>query len=452
MCWGRVPLFRETPVPYETSPNTLYPYSAVGAVVGDTYYGTGVLIGTNVVLTAAHLLDSNRLGFIPGVSGTSAPYGSALSVSKVSGASFDGSGLLTRAQSANDWGVLAFSTNFSARGTGYVPVSAGYNSGTVRIVGYPAGYGQRQQRLDGPVSRDPTGSVLNFDGFQIVPGNSGGPLLAGGDGSPSVVGIVSTVLWANLLTPAEVSRINDAVAVAAQYVTPATSQYNITAVAGEYQVRDQRTGTLAAAVQTSAQHVQLAVGDYTFNDSALRARGLDPGLLRDFDGNDLGGAGGWRVIGAATLSLAGGLDYILVNPGLGRWAEARPTASGGFNLGNYGANGDTRVVGIYRDPLIDLGIVQAGSDFDSQRRFTDDVQNDRLQVLGGADYDKNGVVDFFMKIKDGNGDQGDDVYLRAIMHADRNIQYANYMNVAQFTSYMQGNNVAAGVYSDWLRV
>lgn len=438
-------------MPYDTTPNTAYPYNTVGLVSGERSYGSGVLIGTNVVLTAAHLVsDGGRMRFIPGRSAASEPYGSAVAVSRMFGDGGDDSGLLTRAQSSNDYAVLSFSTNFSARGLGYLGIASDYRGGSVRIVGYPLGYSLQQQQLNGTVTRDAAGGVLNFDGFQIIPGTSGGPLLVGTDAAPSIVGIVSTVAWADLLTATDHQRIADAVAVAAQYVTPATARYNISVLGAEYRVRDAGTGVLAAGVPVLAQHVTLAVQDYSFNLGTLRDRGLDTALLRDYDGNDLGLAAGWKVIGAAALSASSSLDYVLVNTALGRWAEARPDADGRFNMGNFGANGDTRVVGTYEDPLIALGQVAAGSDFDSQRRFSADVGNDRLVVLGGGDYDRNGDVDFFMKVNDGHTSRADDVYLRAIMHADRNIQYANYMNTEQFTSFMSGNTVAAGVYQDWL--
>lgn len=436
---------------YDATPNTAYPYNTVGVVSGERYYGSGVLIGTNVVLTAAHLVsDGGRMRFIPGKSGASEPYGSAFAVSRVFGDAGDASGFLTRAQSANDYAVLSFSTNFSARGLGYLGIASNYQGGSVRIVGYPLGYGLQQQRLDGPVTRDSAGGVLNFDGFEIVPGGSGGPLLTG-DSAPSVVGIVSTVAWADLLTAADYRLIADAVAVAAQYVTPATSRYNISVLGAEYRVRDAQTGSLAAGVPVAAQHVTLAAQDYSFNLNVLRDRGLDTALLRDYDGNDFGQAAGWSVIGAAALSQSGSLDYVLVNTALGRWAEASPDAAGRVNLANFGANGDTRIVGTYMDPLIALGQVVAGSDFDSQQRFSADVRNGRLVVLGSGDYDRNGDVDFFMKINDGHTSRADDVYLRAIMHADRNIQYTNYLNTEQFTSFMSRNGVAAGVYQDWLQ-
>ena len=440
-------------MPYDPTPNTTYPYNAVGVVAGDLFYGSGVLIGTNVVLTAAHLVnDGGTMRFIPGKSGTSEPFGSAVAVSRMLGNVVGtASGSLTRAQSANDYAVLSFRTNFSAQGLGYIGVASDYRGGSVRIVGYPTGYGLQQQRLDGPVTRDSAGGVLNFDGFEIVPGSSGGPLLAGGDSTPGVVGIVSTIAWASLFTAADAQQIADAVAVAAQYVTPATARYNISVLGAEYRVRDAGTGLLAAGVPVAAQHVTLAAQDYSFNLATLRDRGLDTALLRDYDGNDLGLGAGWAVIGAAALSNSGTLDYVLVNTALGRWAEARPNEAGRFNMGNFGANGDTRVVGIYSDPLIALGRVVAGSDFDSQRRFSADVSNNRLVVLGGGDYDRNGDTDFFMKINDGHTSRADDVYLRAVMHADRNIQYANYMNTEQFTSFMSRNGVTAGVYQDWLR-
>ncbi len=46
---------------------------------------------------------------------------------------------------------------------------------------------------------------------------------------------------------------------------------------------------------------------------------------------------------------------------------------------------------IYIDPLIELGEVKKGSDFDSQRRFQNDLAIDNLSSIEGNDYDGDGL-------------------------------------------------------------
>jgi hypothetical protein len=52
------------------------------------------------------------------------------------------------------------------------------------------------------------------------------------------------------------------------------------------------------------------------------------------------------------------------------WARLLgPDEFGVIDLANHSSGGDTRVVGIYTDPLIRTGEVQVGSPFDSETRF-----------------------------------------------------------------------------------
>jgi len=103
--------------------------------------------------------------------------------------------------------------------------------------------------------------------------------------------------------------------------------------------------------------------------------------IRDFDGNDLGGDG------AGTAS--DGLVYFDDHS----WA------------------GETRVAGIYIDPLVTSGEVVAGSDFDSQRRFQNDLEIGNInRVLDADDYDNDGIQEVYFALTDGTA------YLRALRH------------------------------------
>jgi hypothetical protein len=166
--------------------------------------------------------------------------------------------------------------------------------------------------------------------------------------------------------------------------------------------------------------------------------------IRDFEGNDLGGQGGWLRIGAADVDGDGDIDQILVNQSIGRFATVATAEDGLVYYDDHGWAGETRVVGIYIDPLIATGDVIAGSDFDSQRRFQNDLEIENInRVLGAGDYDGDGLQEVYFALTDGTA------YLHAYMHADGNIQYANYQSEQQVIDFMTANGIGSEVYADW---
>ena len=68
--------------------------------------------------------------------------------------------------------------------------------------------------------------------------------------------------------------------------------------------------------------------------------------------------------------------------------------------------------------------------YDSQRRFQNDLKIDNLNVKTSGDYDGDGDQEVYWKTNDGTA------YLRALMHADGNIQYANYQSEIQMREYL----------------
>ena len=164
-------------------------------------------------------------------------------------------------------------------------------------------------------------------------------------------------------------------------------------------------------------------------------------------------------------------EAIYTNKISGRWVTAEiDTITGEIDYSDHGENGSTRVVGIYDDPLIAVGLANGGylddgvtpapaqfgatgsdryldlngdGDFDDnnedrralniQLRFQNDLLNDNLSVKHSGDYDGDGFQEVYWKTIDS------DVYLRALMHADGNIQYANYQNEEQMIDYLTGN-------------
>ena len=167
----------------------------------------------------------------------------------------------------------------------------------------------------------------------------------------------------------------------------------------------------------------------------------------------------------------GTLEAIYTNKVSGRWVSASiDPITGTTDFSDYGQGGSTRVVGIYDDPLIAEGnanggflsdgvtpapanfgvsdseryVTVNGSQVDrlalnSQVRFQNDLKNDNLDAKVSGDYDSDGITEVYWKTVDGTA------YLRALMHADGNIRYANYQSEQQMTDYLTGNGYGSVV-------
>jgi len=72
-------------------------------------------------------------------------------------------------------------------------------------------------------------------------------------------------------------------------------------------------------------------------------------------------------------------------------------------------------------------------------------------VLGAyADPSASGMQDLFFKLTNHSPDHHDDVYLRAILWGDGNIQYANYMNTSQLVEWANTAGMPSSDYANWL--
>ena len=198
--------------------------------------------------------------------------------------------------------------------------------------------------------------------------------------------------------------------------------------------------------------------------------------IKDFDGNFHANTGtvsdeiknSYKYQGKLDLNNDGVLEAIFTNKVNGRWAAGKiDSVTGQIDYSDHGAGGGTRVVGIYDDPLIEVGLQNGGyladgvtpapaqfgatgsdrytdlngdGDFDddnedrlalnSQVRFQNDLLNDNLTVKTSGDFDGDGFQEVYWKTNNG------DIYLRSLMHADGNIQYANYQNQVQMSEYL----------------
>ena len=162
------------------------------------------------------------------------------------------------------------------------------------------------------------------------------------------------------------------------------------------------------------------------------------------DGNALGGNGSWLRIGSADVNGDGDIDQILVNDAIGRFATVGTAPDGLVYFSDFGWAGETRVAGIYIDPLVAAGVVEAFGPNDSQRRFQNDLQIENInRVLGADDYDNDGLQEVYFALTDGTA------YLRALMEADGNIRYANYQSQQEVIDYLTANGFGPDTWAGW---
>ena len=170
--------------------------------------------------------------------------------------------------------------------------------------------------------------------------------------------------------------------------------------------------------------------------------------IKDYDGNAHANTGSvsdatktsYKYQGLIDVNADGKLEDIYTNKESGRWVTvSRNSNTNQVDWNDHGKGGTTRVVGIYIDPLVKDGIVEQGSDHDSQRRFQNDLNIDNLTVKASGDYDGDGFQEVYWKTNDGTA------YLRALMHADGNIQYANYQSKEQMSEYLTSKGFADAI-------
>ncbi len=190
--------------------------------------------------------------------------------------------------------------------------------------------------------------------------------------------------------------------------------------------------------------------------------------IKDFDGNLHAGdnleetASSYKYQGMLDVNGDGIFEAIFTNKVSKRWVTAKvDSTTGQVDFDDNGAGGGTRVVGIYEDPLIaegasnggflSDGVTPAPANFgvpeadrfvkvngetidrlalNSQVRFQNDLDIDNLSAKHSGDYDRDGVSEVYWKTNDGTA------YLRALMHADGNIRYANYQSEDQMSKYL----------------
>ena len=167
--------------------------------------------------------------------------------------------------------------------------------------------------------------------------------------------------------------------------------------------------------------------------------------IRDYEGNLHGLLGdastdvitGYKYQGTLDVNNDGTEEAIYTNKISGRWVTASiDSLTGEIKYGDHGQGKTTRVVGIYEDPLVTAGLVEKDSPNDGSRTFINDLKLDNLILKAVGDFDSDGFQELYWSKVDNTA------YLRAVMHADGNIQYANYQNLSQMTDYLTSHGFA----------
>jgi V8-like Glu-specific endopeptidase len=197
-----------------------YPGSTVVLVQstcgGQTFVGSGVIVGKNDVITAAHVVYIQSLGGLADAVKIYPLYSPQLPqktfyqpIQILYPSAFvqvdqDGDGRFFRgdnrygsyAESEIDIALLSFDLDL-AGAYGSMPIRYEFGAGNVGVLGYPGKYGNNLTYDDGFISKDPVDGVYLFDSsLEINPGNSGSPIYYNDGGGPHVVGLVSTSNWA----------------------------------------------------------------------------------------------------------------------------------------------------------------------------------------------------------------------------------------------------------------
>lgn len=381
---------------------SIYPYSAIVRVLttfsdGSRISGSGVVVGDNDVLTAAHMVYDGKHGLAqsilvyPGLSGGTAPFG-AYAVSSISFMTVDqdGDGKISIVESARDFALLGFTSDIDNQ-TGRFALAQGFFAGVATVDGYPGNQGANRLVQDSaPVSV--MQGIVNTSLLDINPGNSGGPVWVMTASGPTVVGIVSTNVWAGYVGGAYSATIQNWITANNTLLTG--SGGTVIGGAGNDTLIANARGGLADGMGGN-DFVEGGAGNDTLYGGAGQDTlyGFDG---RDFadggDGNDnLNGHGGNDTLsgGSGNDTIAGGNDNDVLLGG-----DGLDTANG--NQGNdtvSGGNGnDLLFGGAGNDSLAgDAGNDTIAGDLGNDT-LSGGAGNDLFQFALGSGRDR--IVDF----------------------------------------------------------
>ncbi|TXM65504.1 DUF4214 domain-containing protein [Methylobacterium sp. WL69] len=190
--------------------STTSPFRAVAFITatfadGYTQTASGAVVGVNDVLTASHVVwnaargTATKVTVAPGYDNGASPFGT-YEAKLLNYYLWDANrdGLVSTTEADEDVAILGFTERLSDR-TGSFGLDPAYASGDVHVTGYPGKY----RGTKGIQLTDDTGSGYERDGVfhfnadvEANPGNSGGPVWYQGASGPTLVGVVSTAIFA----------------------------------------------------------------------------------------------------------------------------------------------------------------------------------------------------------------------------------------------------------------
>nr|MDA8248634.1 Hint domain-containing protein [Rhodospirillales bacterium] len=154
-----------------------------------------VLIAPNEVLTASHVVYSSQYGtasnivVTPGYSPGLSPYGSATADHFHYNQIQDPNDSISLQQSQYDYALIHLTHSFTLAGT--MGIRSNYAGGFASVTGYPAS--QNGAQVTYTEYMQPNWFYTIYSGVALGKGSSGGPVwVTGADGSPYVVGLVSS--------------------------------------------------------------------------------------------------------------------------------------------------------------------------------------------------------------------------------------------------------------------
>ena len=327
--------------------STAFPYSAmvyieVGYANTTTKArGSGVVIGTNDVLTASHVVNSELFGpatsvtIIPGMNAAGNPFGT------FAGANFTSNGAITEVvQIPRDVAVIGLSTDIASI-TGSLAINAAPLDWFVTMTGYPGQEGRQQtEQTAFAAFRDsliPMNDITEVNGFETLGGHSGAPYWYQESGFYQIGAVQSATYEGSKVASSIALNYNDIIL---------WSLSNDSLIGG---VAHHRYGTeLADHIVADASETVLFGG-----------AGNDTLVGGDVQTTLIGGTGNDSIEGGTSHDyidlLGGGNNLANGMPGgdtiVGGWGNDEIRGGKGFDLLIGGAGDDTLYAGLGQDTL-----------------------------------------------------------------------------------------------------
>ncbi len=373
-----------------------YPFSAVVSITatfpnGQSYIGSGAMIGPNDVLTAGHVLYMPSAGgyatsvtIIPARYGGYEPYGRAAAKSIQVDPTFVGERAFTQVAENHDYGIITLGSNLGHStgwlGTGYITNPSQLVGRLVESLGYPgdAGWdGRYMAYTAGTVDRATFTQMEFVDDLDTYPGQSGSPVIISEGDDTYIIGVVSNQSFYP-------STVNGVLAISGEF-------NNYISFWTQHNDETGASDSIYGGPWSETWH------GYQGSDVIFGGDGSDR-IYGDEGNDDLNGATGndfvYGGVGADFVRGGQGLDWVYGDDG-DDWH-----VNGNMGIDRvYGGTGNDQLFG---GPDADTIWGGAGDD-----RLSGDLGNDALYGEAGRDvflFDKSSGIDTIMDFGPTTGD------------------------------------------------